>query len=114
AVLGQLGQEPGMVDMGVRQQQVVDALGVERERIQVEVTNRLVALEHPAIDEELALGMDDAVARARDRARRAMEDQADGHILLRCAGYLGARLARMRCSVRLCMFSRRAVSDTLR
>ena len=28
--------------------------------------------------------------------------------------YRGARLARMRCSVRRCMLSRRAVSDTLR
>ena len=31
-----------------------------------------------------------------------------------CADYFGARLARMRCRVRRCMLSRRAVSDTLR
>ena len=30
------------------------------------------------------------------------------------SGYFGARLARMRCSVRRCMLSRRAVSETLR
>jgi hypothetical protein len=30
------------------------------------------------------------------------------------ANYFGARLARMRCSVRRCIFSRRAVSETLR
>ena len=30
------------------------------------------------------------------------------------ANYFGARLAKMRCSVRRCMLSRRAVSETLR
>ena len=33
---------------------------------------------------------------------------------LECKFYRGARLARMRCRVRRCMFSRRAVSETLR
>ena len=32
----------------------------------------------------------------------------------RAADYFGARLARMRCKVRRCILSRRAVSETLR
>ena len=63
-------QEPGVIDMRVREQQEIDAARVEGQRLVVEVADGLVALEHAAIDKELPARMDDSIARPGDGPRR--------------------------------------------
>ncbi len=48
-----------------------------------------------------------------NRKRRKLHELACS-VDFRAGAYFGARLANMRCKVRLCIFNRRAVSDTLR
>ena len=62
AKMRQARQQPGMVDMGVGEQQIVDLPGVERKRLVVEVADGLVALKHTAIDEKLPPVMHHPVA----------------------------------------------------
>ena len=58
-------------------------------------------------------GSDYFVAAVPNETKSCVTRFGDCHALKRDA-YFGARLAKMRCSVRRCMLSRRAVSETLR
>src|SRR5690606_4959895 len=58
----ELWQQPRMVDMGVGEEEEVDGPGVERGGLEVKVPDALIALEETAIDEELPLWVDDAIA----------------------------------------------------
>src|SRR5690606_34318612 len=55
-------QEPGVIDMGVGEEQKVDRPWIKGGGFEIEVPNAFIALEQAAIDEELPAGMDDAIA----------------------------------------------------
>jgi len=75
----QLGQQTGMIRVGVGQEHVVDALRRERERAVVQLADGLGALEQAAIDQEPAAVMLDQIATAGDGGGGTMERQADRH-----------------------------------
>ena len=77
ALVDQFRHQTRVVHMGVGQQYEIDGLGVEGERFQVQVTHAFDALEQPAIDQELALGMADQVTRPGHRTRGAQEFDFD-------------------------------------
>ena len=79
AIGGELGQQAGVIDMRVREQQEVDGPGVEGQRLEVEVADGSIALEQASIDEELTGRMDHAVAGAGHGAGRAVEMDGHGH-----------------------------------
>ena len=76
-VPGQLGQEPGMVDMGVAEDHRPDLARREGERPVVQLLLGLGTLEQPAIDQQLAMVGLEPVAGPGDAARGAMEGQAE-------------------------------------
>jgi hypothetical protein len=84
ARLAQLGQEAGMVGVGVGQQHEVDARRLERERPVVQLADRLGALEQPAVDQETAAVVLDQVAAAGDGRGGAVKREANGHAVPPC------------------------------
>src|SRR4051812_45780106 len=62
-----------MVDMGVRQQHGADRAGIEWKGVVVQLLQRLVALEHAAIDQQPAPGVLKQIAGAGNRSSRAEE-----------------------------------------
>ena len=73
AMLDEFRQQAGMVDMGVGEDQEFGGGGVEGEILGVQLTDRLVALEHAAIDEKARVADLQHGTRAGDGARRAVE-----------------------------------------
>jgi hypothetical protein len=65
------------------------------------------------VDTGHAAKFDQRTPRGRPWEAQAFPDEC-GRLARESGAYFGARLAKMRCSVRLCMLSRRAVSETLR
>src|SRR6266481_3214888 len=88
------------------------------ERGEIWIVEIKSSIEDLRADGASATGADPQADDGAVRDRRRAADQSAG----RSAGprgvlgqrYRGARLAKMRCRVRRCMFSRRAVSETLR
>jgi hypothetical protein len=78
-----------MVDVGVGQQHRRYPGGIEGERAIIQGTQRFGALEHAAIDQKLAARRDQAMARAGDRARSAMNEKRSGHANDRIAILIG-------------------------
>ncbi len=77
--LGQPRQHAAMVDMGMGQQHEGQFAGIEGQGPVVERVECFRSLEHAAIHQEAALGMDDAVAGTGDAAGRAVEIHGDCH-----------------------------------
>jgi len=73
AVFQQFGQEAGVVDVGVGQEDGIDGGRIEGEIAVVELADGFGALEHPAVDQEAEAGDRDVVARAGYRAGGAAE-----------------------------------------
>jgi len=80
ALPDQLRRQPGVVDMGMGQQQRVDGGGVEGKIGVVQRLQRLGPLEHAAVDQRAAPARRQQEARPGDRACAAAEFQRDlGH-----------------------------------
>ena len=89
-VLAELRHEPAVVDVGVGQEEEVDARRLERERPVVELADALRTLEHAAVDQEAPAPVLDQVARAGHRAGAAMEDQLHGGSSARGSAQIGS------------------------
>src|ERR1051326_1791861 len=73
--LGQERQPPAMIEVGVRQQHKIEALGIESEVAGVFVGELAAALVEPAIDQDAPAGAFDEVARPGDVAIGAVKRQ---------------------------------------
>ncbi len=73
AMLHKLWQQTGMVDMRMSQNDIFDICGIERKRIEIELTNRSIALEHAAIDQKSGLICPHKRAGTRNRSRRTIK-----------------------------------------
>lgn len=75
----QLGQQAGVIDMRMGQQDGVDRIRLERQGLVVQRLERLGALEHPAIHQEARAAALHQHARPRDAFRRAVKGEVDAH-----------------------------------
>ena len=75
----QLGEQAGVVDVGMGEQHGGDTGGVEGKRAVVQRAQRLRSLEHAAVDQQLAPRRDQPVTRAGDGSGRAVGMQRYGH-----------------------------------
>ena len=78
-VLGELGQQTAVIDVGMGQQDEVDGVGLEGKAAVVELTHRLGALEHAAVDQEPTPAVLDPIAGAGHGAGPAMKRQPRRH-----------------------------------
>ena len=77
----QLGEQPAVVDVGVGEQHEVEVARLERECAVVELTYRLGALEHAAVNQEPPLSVLDLIARAGHSPGAAVKGQSYRHPL---------------------------------
>jgi hypothetical protein len=72
-MLDEFRQQAGMVDMGVSEDQEFRRGGLEGEILGIQLSDRLVALEHATIDEKARVAYLQHGARAGNGAGRAVE-----------------------------------------